>query len=152
AVEAMKSGVHDYLMKGALTRLVPAVERELREAADRRERKRVEERLVLSDQMLRQAQKMEAIGRIAAGIAHDFNNLLAVIVSYTDMMIRDEIVPMPRATDLDEIHGAAMRAADLTRQLLAFSRRQVLEPRILNLNEIITSLDRMLRRVIGADV
>lgn len=152
AVEAMRSGVNDYLMKGALARLAPAVEREIRDAQVRSERKKADERLALLDQMLRQSQKMEAIGRLASGISHDFNNLLAVIVSYTDMLIHDGVLSSPRSEDLQEILAAAMRAAELTGQLLAFSRRQVLEPRILDLNEVITSLDRMLRRVIGSDV
>jgi signal transduction histidine kinase len=151
AVEAMKSGVNDYLIKGALARLVPAVEREIRDAAARRERKKAEERAALLDEMLRQSQKMEAVGRLAAGVAHDFNNLLAVIVSYADMLAHTEPTKS-RVDDLHEIHDAAMRAAELTSQLLAFSRRQVLTPRILDLNEVIVSIDRMLQRVIGADV
>ncbi len=152
AVEAMRAGVHDYVLKGALARLVPAVERELREAARRLERRRIEERLAVSDQMLRHAQKMEAVGRLAAGVAHDFNNLLSVILSYSDMLIRDRVPKDRIQDDLKEIHHAALRAAELPRQLLAFSRQQVLSPRVLDLNETITSLDRMVRRLIGESV
>jgi two-component system cell cycle sensor histidine kinase/response regulator CckA len=152
AVEAMRAGVHDYVLKGALTRLVPAVERELREAAQRAERRKIEERLALSDRMLQQAQKMEAIGRLAAGVAHDFNNILSVILSYSDMLLADQVPQERVKDDVDEIHQAALRAADLTRQLLTFSRQQVLAPRILDLNEIIVSLDKMLRRLIGERV
>jgi two-component system cell cycle sensor histidine kinase/response regulator CckA len=152
AVEAMRAGVHDYVLKGALTRLVPAVERELREAAQRAERRKIEERLALSDRMLQQAQKMEAIGRLAAGVAHDFNNILSVILSYSDMLLADQVPQDRMKGDIEEIHQAALRAAELTRQLLTFSRQQVLAPRILNLNDSIVSLDTMVRRLIGERV
>ncbi len=149
AVDAMRAGVHDYVLKGSLARLVPAVERELREAAQRAEKRKVEERLVLSDRMLQQAQKMEAVGRLAAGVAHDFNNILSVILSYSDMLLADQVPPERMKDDVEEIHNAALRAADLTRQLLTFSRQQVVAPRVLNLNEIVASLDKMLRRLVG---
>jgi two-component system cell cycle sensor histidine kinase/response regulator CckA len=152
AVEAMKAGVHDYVLKGALTRLGPAVARELLQAAGRVERRNIEDRLAASDQMLRHAQKMEAVGALAAGVAHDFNNLLSVILSYSEMLMRDDSPRERLNEDLKEIHSAALRAADLTRQLLAFSRQQVLSPRVLNLNETLASLDRMLRRLCGEDI
>jgi two-component system cell cycle sensor histidine kinase/response regulator CckA len=149
AVDAMRAGVHDYVLKGALARLVPAVERELREAEQRVERRKMEERLALSDRMLQQAQKMEAVGRLAAGVAHDFNNILSVILSYSDMLLADQVPQDRLKDDIEEIHHAALRAADLTRQLLTFSRQQVVAPRVLNLNDNIASLDKMLRRLVG---
>ncbi|HEX4339656.1 MAG TPA: response regulator [Polyangiaceae bacterium] len=149
AVDAMRAGVHDYVLKGSLARLVPAVERELREAEQRVERRKIEERLALSDLMLQQAQKMEAVGRLAAGVAHDFNNILSVILSYSDMLLADQVPPERLKDDIEEIHNAALRAADLTRQLLTFSRQQVVAPRVLNLNNTVASLDKMLRRLVG---
>jgi two-component system cell cycle sensor histidine kinase/response regulator CckA len=111
----------------------------------------VTERRQLEEQ-LRQAQKMEAVGRLAGGVAHDFNNLLTVIMSYA-MMLLGELPPEdPLRPDLREIQGAAERAAGLTRQLLAFSRRQVLKPERLDANRVVANVERMLRRVIGADV
>jgi two-component system cell cycle sensor histidine kinase/response regulator CckA len=149
AVDAMRAGVSDYVLKGALARLAPAVERELREAAQRAERRKMEERLALADRMLQQSQKMEAVGRLAAGVAHDFNNILSVILSYSDMLLGDH-VPVERIKeDIEEIHQAALRAADLTRQLLTFSRQQVVAPRVLNLNDTVAALDRMLKRLLG---
>jgi PAS domain S-box-containing protein len=109
------------------------------------------ERRSLEDQF-RQAQKMEAVGRLAGGVAHDFNNLLTVILSYTDMLIEGVSPKDPRAEDLGEIRKATVTAASLTRQLLAFSRQQVIEPRLINLNDIVESSEKMLRRLIGEDI
>jgi two-component system cell cycle sensor histidine kinase/response regulator CckA len=111
----------------------------------------VTERRALENQY-RQAQKMEAVGRLAGGVAHDFNNLLTVILSYADMLLEGVSLKDPRAADLGEIRKAAVTAASLTRQLLAFSRQQVIEPRRLDLNEVVVSSEKMLRRLIGEDI
>ena len=99
-----------------------------------------------------QAQKMEAIGGLAGGVAHDFNNMLTPILGYAQM----EMAKLPSGdssgSSLEQIHRAAERAADLTRQLLAFSRRQVVEPKVLNLNDLFIDLDPMLRRLLGEDI
>jgi PAS domain S-box-containing protein len=98
------------------------------------------------------AQKMEAIGRLAAGVAHDFNNLLTVVTGYCGMLLAPLKEHDPLHEEISEINKAAERAASLTRQLLAFSRKQVLRPRVLDLNSIVAEMDRMLRRLIGEDV
>jgi PAS domain S-box-containing protein len=111
----------------------------------------VTERRQLEAQLLH-AQKMDAVGRLAGGIAHDFNNILSVILSYAQMIIGDLKPGEPFRADIEEIKTAGLRAAELTRQLLAFSRQQVLESRVLDLNETVGGMERMLRRLIGADV
>jgi two-component system, cell cycle sensor histidine kinase and response regulator CckA len=114
-------------------------------AEDITERRQLEEQL-------RHSQKMEAVGRLAGGIAHDFNNLLTVIKGYSDLML-SEVRPGDRLrNEVEEIRKAADRAAALTRQLLAFSRRQVLDPRVLDLNSVVNNMDRLMRRLIGDDV
>jgi PAS domain S-box-containing protein len=104
------------------------------------------------EEQFRQAQKMEAVGRLAGGVAHDFNNVLTVITTDADLLLGDLAPDDPRRADVEEIRDAALSAAALTRQLLAFSRKQVLQPRVLNLTEVIAALEKMLRRLIGEDV
>ena len=145
AVEAMKSGAHDYLLKTNFTRLVPAVEREIREAENRR-------RWRESEDQLRQAQKMEAIGRLAGGIAHDFNNILGVHLMLCDALMERFPEADPTYRDVEEIRKASERAAALTRQLLAFSRKQLMELRVLNLNDVLGGTQQMLQRLIGANI
>ncbi|HET6962370.1 MAG TPA: ATP-binding protein, partial [Terriglobia bacterium] len=104
------------------------------------------------EEQLRHSQKMEAVGRLAGGIAHDFNNLLTAINGYCDLILEDLSAQHPLRSDLLEIRRAGERAATLTRQLLAFSRKQVLEPRVINLNTIVAGMDNMLRRLLGEDI
>src|SRR6266704_3037441 len=111
----------------------------------------VTERVQL-EQQLRQAQKMEAVGRLAGGIANDFNNILTAITGYADLLLEDLAATDPRRQDADEIHKASDRAAGLTRQLLAFSRQQVLQPTVLEVNKLVSDLEKMLRRLLGEDV
>jgi signal transduction histidine kinase len=152
AVAAMKAGAHDYIMKRNLARLVPAIERELREAQTRAARKAAEAALRQSEEQLRQVQKIEAVGRLAAGVAHDFNNILTAITGHSELLLRQLDADDPRRRNAEQIEKAAYRAAGLTRQLLIFSRKQVIQPRVLNLNAVILNLKKMLCRLIGEDI
>jgi PAS domain S-box-containing protein len=115
-------------------------------------RKNAETALQAVEAQLRQAQKMEAVGRLAGGIAHDFNNLLTVIGSYGEMLLSSMSTDDPRRVDVLEIRDAAHRAGKLTGQLLAFSRKQVLRPMPININEVMHGMSALLRRIIAADI
>ncbi|MDA1220197.1 MAG: response regulator [Chloroflexi bacterium] len=146
AVASMKAGAHDYIMKGNVARLIPAIERELKDAEQRRENRLLEEQFL-------QTQKMESIGRLAGGVAHDFNNLLTSIMGHAQLGSMKLLAEKdPLREHFDEIQKAADSASNLTRQLLAFSRRQVIEPQTINLNTLIDNVNRMLHRLIGEHI
>ena len=152
AVEALQNGATDYILKSNIKRLVPAVSRVLAELDQRRARREAEDALAKAEEQLRQSQKLEAIGRLAGGVAHDFNNILTAIMSYASFLKRSIDPGAPGMADLEEIIKAAERAAALTRQLLAFSRKQVLEPKVLGLNTVINDMGKMLQRLIGENI
>ena len=116
------------------------------------ERRRVEQEQLRLREQLQQAMKMEAVGRLAGGVAHDFNNLLTAIIGNIDLALLDLGPEHPLRATLEEVNAAADRAAELTRQLLAFGRRQVTAPRTLDLNAVVDKLRRMLTRVLGEDI
>lgn len=115
-------------------------------------RKKAEQEMIALQEQFRQSQKMEAIGKLAGGVAHDFNNLLTIIKGYCQLSLPTIKEGDPLKENIEEVVKASDRAADLTRQLLAFSRRQIMEMRVLDLNHILRNLDKMLRRMIGEDV
>ncbi|HXE84298.1 MAG TPA: ATP-binding protein, partial [Gemmatimonadales bacterium] len=145
AVAYLKSGAADYILKDRLARLGPAVLEALERTRERETLKRLEEQLL-------QSQKMEAVGQLAGGVAHDFNNILTAISGYADILAEDLADNPRQLEDIEEIRKAARRAAALTRQLLAFSRKQVLEPRIINLNDVVLNLDKMLRSLMSESI
>jgi two-component system cell cycle sensor histidine kinase/response regulator CckA len=128
------------------------VEYNLALARDISERKQVELEQTTLRQHLHQAQKMEAIGQLAGGVAHDFNNILGIINGYAEMLLNDRDVAQSRRAALEEILAAGQRAASLTRQLLAFSRRLVLQPKVLDLNSVIQGFEKMLGRLLGDEI
>ncbi|HUE85477.1 MAG TPA: MASE1 domain-containing protein [Vicinamibacterales bacterium] len=136
--------LHAFLLLGWLSGQTLAAVRAEWEAA-------LERRIALEEQ-LRHSQKMEAVGRLAGGIAHDFNNLLTAIIGYAELVMVRLDPEDPRRADAEEIARAAMRAADLTRHMLAFSRKQNLQPKVLDLNVTLAKAEPMLRRVIGEDI
>jgi len=121
-------------------------------ARDITERKRSEEALRASQLQLQQSQKLEAIGQLAGGVAHDFNNMLTAIIGYTDLSLRRVGLENPIRRNLEETKKAAERAASLVRQLLAFSRKQILEPKVLDLNDVVKDMHKMLTRLIGENI
>ena len=116
------------------------------------EQRRIEEEHNKLQMHLTQSQKMESIGRLAGGVAHDFNNMLGVIIGHAELALSQVLPYTPLHVDLEEIQKAARRSADLTRQLLAFARKQTINPLILNLNDSVASLLKMLHRLIGEDI
>jgi two-component system, cell cycle sensor histidine kinase and response regulator CckA len=147
AVAALKNGAQDYLMKTNLNRLVPAVQRELREAEERRERQRLE-------QQIHRLQRFEAIGRLAGGVAHDFNNVLGVITGYSEMLLdKLNLNSDPKLAALaTEVLKATERGSTLTRQLLVFSRQQILKPRVIDIQGHVKGISGLLQRVMGEDI
>ncbi len=145
ATESMRVGAQDYVMKTNLKRLVPAVQRELRDAGERKERKRLEGRV-------QQLQKYEAIGRLVGGIAHDFNNMIGAILGWAEMG-SGETEPATRLHGrFQKIREQSLRAGKLTAQLLAFAGGQILQPRKVNLNALVQEEMSLLSRIIGADI
>ena len=142
AVAALKVGAQDYLMKSNLSRLIPSVQRELRESEERKQRQRLEEQV-------HQLQRFEAIGRLAGGVAHDFNNVIGAIMGWADLGARSAEQGSDLQDKFIKIRSQADRASGLTRQLLAFARRQMLQPCNTNLNELVREEINLLRNVIG---
>lgn len=145
AIDSLKNGATDYVLKTRLARLAPAVRRAMQEVGARAERRRLEAQLI-------EAQKMEVVGQLAAGVAHDFNNVLAVIYGYCEWALSKLADDTPVRKYVQEIQHAAERAAGLTRQLLVFSRKQTVQPLVLDLDEVVTDLETMLRRLIDENV
>ncbi|MDF1613550.1 hybrid sensor histidine kinase/response regulator [Desulfurivibrio dismutans] len=149
ATKIMRQGARDYVMKDKLSRLVPAIQRELAEVEERKRRRQREK---LLQTQLNQAQKMEAIGTLAGGVAHDFNNILTVIKGYAELGLMHLKESQPGHEEFTGILDAARRSTDLTRQLLAFARKQTVTPQVLNLNETVAGILKMLRRLIGEEI
>ena len=145
AIEVLKSGATDYVLKDRLSRLAPSVRRALAEREERDNREHLEEQL-------RQSQKLEALGRLAGGIAHDFNNLLTAILGYSELLLFRLESGAPMRIEIEEIEKAGKRAATLTNQLLAFTRKQILQPRLVNTNDLVSNVQKLLRRLIGEDI
>jgi two-component system cell cycle sensor histidine kinase/response regulator CckA len=144
AILDMELVSHEMELDGRRARLVLAT--------DISERTRTRAALHQSEEQLRQAQRMDAAGRLAGGVAHDFNNLLTTIRGFSDLLLRDILEPDRRRKDVEQIRKAADRGAVLTRQLLSFGRQQTLEPRPIELNGVVASMDGLIQRLIGADI
>jgi signal transduction histidine kinase len=154
AVEMMKLGAEDYLVKDTdfLTKLPGVIDRVFRNLETAKKLEKSESEKAKLQYQLVQAQKMESVGRLAGGVAHDFNNMLGAILGYSELALK-KIDPADPVHDyLDQIYKAAERSADLTRQLLAFARKQAITPKIIDLNETITGMLRMLQRLIGENI
>ena len=145
AVMAMQQGAADYLLKDRIARLPTAVRVALKEIAERSERRRLEAQFI-------QVQKMEVVGQFAGGVAHDFNNALAIIMGYGELVVQDLGPLHTMQKYLEEILHAAKRAAGLTQQLLIFSRKQTVQAVVLDLNELVESMERMLRQLVDENI
>ena len=145
AIDSLKSGATDYVLKERLGRLAPAVRRAVKEVEVQADRQRLEAQFI-------EAQKMEVVGQLAGGVAHDFNNILAIIMGYSDLLASELGTGSPLLAYTEEIGQASERAAGLTRQLLVFSSKQTVQSTVLDLNEVVADLDKMLRRLIHENI
>jgi two-component system cell cycle sensor histidine kinase/response regulator CckA len=152
AVEALRAGATDVVLKTNLARVGPVIDRALAEADNRRQRQEGEAERASLEAQLRQAQKMDAIGSLVAGITHDFNNMLAVVNGYSHLILRRLTEDDPLRPQIAEMARAGEKAAALTRQLLAFSRQQVLELKVLQLNTVVAEIEPLLLRLIDDQV
>lgn len=145
AIDSLKGGATDYVLKERHSRLVPALQRAMQEVEERAERQRLEKQFL-------QAQKMEVVGQLSSGLAHDFNNILGIIIGNNDYMMAKLRPDDPLRKNSEEIQHAAERAAAMTRQLLLFSRNQTGQPVVLNLNEVIQDMDKMLHQLVDEPI
>jgi signal transduction histidine kinase len=145
AVAALQQGAQDYVMKSNIKRLIPAVERELREVEQRGERKNLE-------QQVKHLEKFEAIGRLAGGIAHDFNNVIGVVLALAQLGLDEEPAGSRNSERFRKVRDQAQHAAGLTSQLLAFARRRILQPRTLDLNDVVSGAVSLLQTAAGGHV
>src|SRR3984957_13348378 len=145
AISSFKCGATDCVPKRDLSRLAPAVRRAMREVEERAERQQLEAQII-------EAQKMEVISQLSSGVAHDFNNILAVIVGYSDLITLNLSAESPLRKYAEEIRHASNRAAGLTRQLLVFSRKELVRPNVIDPNEAVNDLDILLRRLIDPKI
>jgi len=152
AVEAMRAGAHDYIMKDRLKRLGPAIRREMQYAEARQHKYVADVERVMLEEQLRQSQKMEAVGQLAGGIAHDFNNLLTVITSYCTVLLKEVEPDNPWHSDIREINNAGDRAAVLVGKLLAFSRKKILRPTVIDLGQVTAEMEKVIARLIGDQI
>ena len=152
AVAAMRAGASDFVVKNRLHRLAPVVERELSASALRAEQRRITAKLEETQRQLRESQQLEAIGRLAGGVAHDFNNSVAAILSYADLILHSLPPGDVHRDDIEEIKRAGRHAAELTRQLVAFSRQQVLHQTVVNLNDVVQDQLVQIEHMVGPSV
>lgn len=145
ATDAMRTGAQDYVMKTNLKRLVPAVQRELRDAAERKERRRL-------DRRVQQLEKFEAIGRLVGGIAHDFNNMIGAILGWAEMGCEETEGENGLHSRFQKIRDQSVRAGKLTSQLLAFAGGQILQKRKINLNILVQEEMSLLSKIIGENI
>ena len=140
--------IYSYPFIDHMGRLAGAIEY----VRDVTEQKKVEQTLQIMESQFLQAQKLESLGRLAGGVAHDFNNMLAVILGYTEVALMELGPQQSIRKNLEEVKSAAQRSADLVRHLLAFARKQVVSPKILNVNDTVSDLLKILQRLIGEDI
>jgi two-component system, cell cycle sensor histidine kinase and response regulator CckA len=145
AVECLRAGATDYVLKNHLSRVGPVVRRALREMQERARRRQAEEQLL-------QVQKIESIGLLAGGVAHDFNNILTVIQGHAGLILTHSVLDNTLRESAEEISRAAKRAGNLTKQLLTFSRKQIMQSSALNLNPVVSNMAKMLKRLLRESV